>query len=84
MAESKLAVTNIHEAKTHFSRLVARAASGKEIVIGKAGEPLAKLVPYRPARRKRQLGLLRGQIVIREDFDELPDDVLAAFEGEET
>jgi prevent-host-death family protein len=71
---------NIHEAKTHLSRLVARAAEGEEIVIAKAGTPVAKLVPVaRPARR-RTLGLARGKIVIHADFDApLPKDIRRAF-----
>jgi prevent-host-death family protein len=72
---------NIHEAKTHLSRLVDEAAAGKEIVIAKAGKPMARLTPYnKPARRK--LGGLKG-LKIRDDFDApLPDDVICDFEGE--
>lgn len=73
---------NIHQAKTHFSRLVDRAASGEEIVIAKAGVPVARLVPFKGRRRRRHLGLFAGAVRIREDFDDLPDDVRAAFEGE--
>lgn len=73
---------NIHEAKTHLSRLVQRAAAGEEIVIAKAGEPVARLVPMGPNRQPRRLGGMRGRIVIHDGFDVLPDDVLAAFEGE--
>ena len=74
---------NIHDAKTHLSRLVERAAGGEEIVIAKAGKPLAKLVPYREARGPRRPGALRGRIRIHDDFDApLPDDVAAAFLGE--
>lgn len=72
---------NMHEAKTHLSRLVQRAAAGEEIVIAKAGEPIARLVAVRPARTPRRLGGMRGRIVIRDDFDELPEELLAAFEG---
>jgi prevent-host-death family protein len=75
---------NIHEAKTQLSRLVERAEAGEEIVIARAGKPVARLVPYRAARPPRQLGRLRGRIWIAEDFDApLPPDVLAAFHGEE-
>jgi prevent-host-death family protein len=73
---------NIHEAKTHLSRLVERAASGEEIIIAKAGKPMAKLVPYREDEGPRQPGYWRGRVEIREDFDTLPDDVAAAFRGE--
>ena len=75
-------MTNIHEAKTHFSKLVERAAAGEEIVIGKAGKPVARLVPYREAPPQRKPGSMKGKIRIARDFDDLPAHVLAAFEGE--
>jgi prevent-host-death family protein len=75
-------MTNIHEAKTHFSRLVERAAAGEEIIIGKAGKPIARLVPYKEAPPQRKPGSMKGKIRIAPDFDDLPDDVLAAFRGE--
>ena len=64
---------NIHEAKTHLSRLVERAAEGEEIVIAKAGTPRARLVPMeeRP-KGKRRFGLFEGEIEIADDFDEIP------------
>ena len=72
---------NVHEAKTHFSRLLKRVIQGEEILIAKSGEPVAKLVPL--PRRKRQPGSLKGQIRIREDFDApLPEDLVRAFGGE--
>lgn len=55
---------NIHDAKTQFSRLVARAEEGEEIVIARAGRPVAKLVALPPAARKRPLGTARGKIVV--------------------
>ncbi len=67
---------NIQEAKTHLSRLVERAAAGEEIVIAKAGKPLAKLVPYIPPIAWRQGGFLAGQIWEAEDAW-APDDGLA-------
>lgn len=75
---------NIHTAKTHFSRLVDEAAAGQEIVIAKAGKPVAKLVPLdtRSKQPKRILGALAGRAVIPPDFDApLPDAVIDAFEG---
>ena len=72
---------NIHEAKTHLSRLVARAAAGEEIVIAKAGEPLARLVAYEEQRAPRQFGRLKGKIWIAEDFDETPQWLIDAFEA---
>jgi prevent-host-death family protein len=73
---------NIHHAKTHLSRLLERVAAGEEIVIAKAGRPMAKLVPYRETEKPRQPGFWRGQVEIAEDFDELPEDIAAAFRGE--
>jgi prevent-host-death family protein len=73
---------NIHEAKTHFSRLVERAAKGEEIVIARAGRPLARLVPLAPPTRPRRPGLLKGRIRISKDFDApLPRAIARAFEG---
>lgn len=74
---------NIHAAKTHLSRLVEEAAAGEEIIIAKAGTPLAKLGPLVSAgRKKRRLGLLARRLTIPADFDApLPDPVLDAFEG---
>lgn len=71
---------SIHEAKTHLSRLLSRVASGEEIVISRAGKPIARLVPIHAAM-KRQLGRDQGLFTVPDDFDQpLPDDVLAPFE----
>jgi len=71
---------NIHEAKTHLSRLLNRVASGEEIVISRAGKPIARLVPI-GAPVTRQLGRDQGVFTVPDDFDHpLPDDVLAEFE----
>ncbi len=75
-------IVNIHEAKTHFSRLVARAMGGDEVIIGKAGKPVARLIPYREDDTPRVPGGWEGRIWISEDFDELPAEVAAAFRGE--
>lgn len=75
---------NIHAAKTHLSRLIDEAAAGDEIIIARAGKPVARLVPLTTPQEKpkRVLGILAGQIRISEDFDApLPDDLLDAFEG---
>lgn len=72
---------NIHEAKTHLSRLVERAEHGEEIVIGRAGKPVARLVPFRSTSGPRKPGSWRGRVVIHDDFDELPDEIAGAFEG---
>jgi prevent-host-death family protein len=75
-------IVNIHEAKTHLSRLIMRVSEGQEVIIARAGKPVARLVPIgsRPARRLP--GSARGLIVIADDFDApLPDDIRGAFEG---
>ena len=76
-------IINIHEAKTHLSRLLERVANGEQIIIGKAGKPIAKLTAYQSADGPRQPGLWKGRVVIARDFDSLPPDVVKAFAGEE-
>ena len=74
---------NIHEAKTHLSRLLQKVAEGEEVTIARAGVPVARLVPVEVKKNVRPLGIARGQIWVADDFDApLPDDLLAAFEGE--
>ncbi len=73
---------NIHQAKTQLSRLVELAASGKEIIIAKAGKPVARLVPYVTKTEPRRLGQLRGKIKIKKNFDApLPAKLLDEFES---
>lgn len=73
---------NIYEAKTNFSRLVELAAAGEEIVIAKAGKPVARLSPLRDGKGPRKPGCLAGRFQVSEKFDApLPDDLLDAFEG---
>ena len=65
-------ITNIHDAKTHFSRLVERVAGGEEIVIGRAGKPIARLVPYKePLAAKRKPGAWKGKLWISPRFAKL-------------
>ncbi len=72
---------NVHEAKTQFSRLLNRVAAGEEIVISRAGKPIARLVPIHP-NVPRQLGRDLGVFTVPADFDQpLPADELARFEG---
>ena len=72
---------NIHAAKTQFSRLIEEVEGGEEVIIAKAGKPVARLVPI-DKRAKRKLGLLAGRLMVPDDFDApLPDEVTAAFEG---
>lgn len=73
---------NIHEAKTHLSRLVERVAQGEEIIIAEAGKPVAKLVPYKPQTQPRQPGYWRARVKIHDDFDTLPKELDDAFRGE--
>jgi prevent-host-death family protein len=77
-------IYNLYEAKTSLSRLVDRAAHGEEIILAKAGKPLAKLVPFHPPPKPRQPGGWEGRVRISKDFDApLPPEILAAFEGRE-
>lgn len=77
-----MAIVNMHDAKTHFSRLITRVESGEEIIIAKAGSPVARLVPLIARIAKRSPGTARGRIVIDEGFFEpLPEDVLKDFEN---
>ena len=64
-------IVKVHEAKTQFSKLLAEVEQGEEIVVQRGDEPIAKLVPF-PVLKERKLGVLRGQIWIADDFDELP------------
>lgn len=76
-------VINIHEAKTHLSRIVEEVAAGKEVVIAKAGKPMARLVPMKQGITKKHLGLLKGKIKIPPDFNEpLPETIMRLFERE--
>ena len=73
---------NMHEAKTKLSVLVKKALAGEDIIISKAGKPLVKLVPLDVDDRPRIPGRFKGQIKIAPDFDETPEEIIAAFEGE--
>ena len=77
-------ITNISEAKAQLSALIEKVRAGQEVIIGKAGKPVAKLVPYERSEESRRPGALRGKIQISEDFDNLPKDIAEAFgmEGE--
>lgn len=80
---TKTEIINVHAAKTQLSRLLERAEGGEEIVIGRAGKPIAKLVPYVHERPKRVFGRLKGQIVIRGDFDADNEEIADLFEASE-
>lgn len=72
---------NIHEAKTHLSRLVERVERGEEVVIARAGRPVARLVPFRPRTAPRVPGMWRGRVVVAADFDATPADLIGDCEG---
>jgi prevent-host-death family protein len=74
---------NVYEAKTHLSKLLGRVEHGEEIVIARAGRPIAKLVPVLRRTEPRKPGGWEGRVWMAPDFDELPSDLLAAFEGDD-
>lgn len=74
-------IVNTHEAKTQLSRLIERAAAGEEIILGKAGKPMAKLVPYTADTGPRRPGALKGKITLAEDFDATPEEIVESFEA---
>jgi prevent-host-death family protein len=75
-------IINIHEAKTHLSRIVDEVAAGSEVIIAKAGKPMARLTPLAGLPRAKRLGLLKGKVRVPDDFNApLSEDVIAGFEG---
>ena len=75
-----MTVVNMHEAKTNLSKLVQRAAGGEEIILAKAGEPVAKIVAYtKPQRKPRVPGSMKGQIWMAPDFDDVDEEIAATF-----
>jgi prevent-host-death family protein len=75
---------NIHEAKTHLSRLVEEAAHGKAFIIAKAGKPMVKVIPYSEEEGsfKGRLGFMKGEITVPDDFDQMGGEIISAlFEG---
>ncbi len=73
---------NMHEAKSKLSQLVEMVLAGEEVIINRAGKPVAKLIAYQEEQEDRALGALKGKLWISPDFDELPPDLEAAFYGE--
>ena len=74
---------SVHEAKTHLSKLLQRVMAGEEIVIAKSGKPVARIVPIEQKPGPRQPGSAKGLFTVPDSFfDELPEDVLASFEGD--
>ncbi len=74
---------NVHAAKTQLSWLLDRVLHGEEVIIARAGKPVARLVPYEAPMAKRPLGYLAGRIRIASDFDAESPEVLAAFHGDD-
>ena len=70
-------ITNISEAKAQLSALIEKVMSGQEVIIGKAGKPVARLMRYERSDKQRYPGVLQGKIKIADDFDELPEDINA-------
>ncbi len=77
-----MSVINIHAAKTQLSKLLDAAVAGEEVIIARAGKPIARLVPIDAVKPPRRLGILAGKIHVPDDFDDpLPDEIIAEFEG---
>lgn len=77
-----MTAVNIHEAKTHLSRLLVRVVAGEEVIIAKAGKPVARLVPFEDQVPRRVGGQDSGLFAVPDDFDApLPAEVLAVFES---
>jgi len=74
-------IVNTHEAKTQLSKLLTEAAMGQEVVIARAGKPVAKLVAYVPQGRPRQLGAWKGKVRISADFNEFGPELEEMFYG---
>lgn len=76
MRSESQTIVNITEAKAQLSAIIEQVVSeGKEVIIGKAGKPVVKVVRYEPSRKHRRLNCFAGQIEIAKDFDEWPDDI---------
>lgn len=75
-------IPNIHEAESQLVQLIEQVLQGEDIVIGQAGKPVARLVPYEGDPRPRKGGQWRGRVQIADDFDVLPKELEAAFTGE--
>ena len=76
-----MVIENMYQAKTHLSRLVEHALNGEDVVISKAGKPLVRLIPYEEHPEPLVTGLLKGQIHMENDFNELTPEIEDAFEG---
>lgn len=73
---------NIHEAKTQLSKLIEKVLVGEDVIIAKAGKPVAKLTAYKEKPKPRKLGLWKGKVWIAPDFDEEDEEINKLFYGE--
>jgi len=71
---------NMHEAKSNLSALIEEVLSGGEVIIARAGKPLARLVPYKEHNERRQPGRWKGWLWVTDDFDTTPEEVISGFE----
>jgi prevent-host-death family protein len=77
-------IVNIHEAKTNLSRIVEEVAAGAEVIIAKAGKPMAKLTPLTPVVKPIKFGLMAGKFEVPDDFNTMmADEIRAMFEGDD-
>lgn len=77
-------IINIYDAKSHFSHLISSVESGKEIIIGRYGKPIAKLVPYKESKVRARLGgQWKNKLWLAEDFNDTPKDLIDSFYDEE-
>lgn len=74
-----MSINNIHDAKTRLSKLIEQAERGEEVIIARAGKPVARLVPYQANKSTRRGGQWKGKVKISKDFDELPKDIAESF-----
>jgi len=72
-------IANISEAKAQLSALIEKVMAGEEVIIAKAGKPVARIIKYENNRHPRRPGALKGKIKIADDFDAFPDDIAEAF-----
>ena len=75
-------VINIHQAKTQLSKLIEKALAGEDVIIAKAGKPVAKLTAYKKPLKPRKLGLLKGKIHVPDNFDDEDEEINKLFYGE--
>lgn len=71
----------MHDAKSRLSQLVDQAQRGEEVIIARAGKPVARIIPFEARKQPRQPGRWKGQVTIADDFDETPIELIEAFEG---